>query len=114
VTGATDGSMPVGSGRFRDRSQDSFWVLGHLFRLSFRSDRSRGEAPIPTEMISLWMEAEKLLADYWPAVQALATKLLKRRTLDGRDAHHIIWQTIGYPDTDWGLEALNIQKECAR
>jgi hypothetical protein len=58
-----------------------------------------------------WMEAQKLLSDYWPAVQALATKLLKRRTLDGKDAHRIIWQTIGYPDVDWRFGALNIQRE---
>jgi len=31
MTGATDGSMPVGSGRFRDRSQDSIGVLGISF-----------------------------------------------------------------------------------
>jgi len=58
-----------------------------------------------------WMEAQKLLSDNWPAVQALATKLLKCRTLDGKDAHRIIWQTIGYPDADWRFGALNIQRE---
>ena len=58
-----------------------------------------------------WMEAQKVLSDYWPAVQALATKLLKRRTLDGSDVHRIIWQTIGYPDADWRFGALNMQRE---
>lgn len=57
-----------------------------------------------------WMNAQKILSDYWPAVQALATKLLKHRTLDGRAVHRIIWQTIGYPDADWRLQALNIKK----
>jgi hypothetical protein len=55
-----------------------------------------------------WMEAQKILSDYWSAVQALATKLLKHRTLDGRDIHCIIWQTIGYPDADWRSGALNL------
>lgn len=55
-----------------------------------------------------WMEAQQILLDYWSAVQALATKLLKQRTLDGRDAHLIIWRTIGYPDADWRFGALNI------
>jgi len=58
-----------------------------------------------------WMEAQQILSDYWPAVQALAMQLLKRRTLDGRDVHRIIWQTIGYPDADWRFGALNIQRE---
>ena len=47
-----------------------------------------------------WMEAQKILSDYWSAVQALATELLKHRTLDGRDAHLIIWRTPGSPDAD--------------
>jgi hypothetical protein len=54
-----------------------------------------------------WMEAQRIVSDYWPAVQALATKLLKRKTLDGRDVHRIIWQTIGYPDADWRFGALH-------
>jgi hypothetical protein len=57
-----------------------------------------------------WQEAQKLLADNWPAVQALATKLLKRGALDGKEVHSIIWQTIGYPDADWRLQALNIKR----
>jgi hypothetical protein len=61
-----------------------------------------------------WMEAQQLLSNYWPAVQAVATKLLKRRTLDGRDVHRIIWQTIGYPDADWRFGALNIQPGVAK
>ncbi len=56
-----------------------------------------------------WKEAQQILADYWLAVQALATKLLKHQTLDGRDAHLIIWRTVGYPDADWRLGALNLQ-----
>jgi hypothetical protein len=58
-----------------------------------------------------WLEAQQILSDYWPAVQALATKLLKRRTLDGSDVHRIIWHTIGYPDADWRFGALNMQRE---
>lgn len=58
-----------------------------------------------------WLEAQKILSDYWPAVQALVTELLKRKTLDGRDVHRIIWQTIGYPDADWRFEALYIQRK---
>jgi hypothetical protein len=42
-----------------------------------------------------WTEAQQLLSDYWPAVQTLATKLLKRRTLSGSDVHRIIWQPSG-------------------
>ena len=56
-----------------------------------------------------WKEAQQILSDYWPAVQALATKLLKHQTLDGRDVHLMIWQTIGYPDADWRFAALNLQ-----
>lgn len=55
-----------------------------------------------------WMEAQKILSDYWLAVQALVTRLLKRGTLVGRDIHGIIWQTIGYPDADWRFGALNL------
>src|SRR5260370_6997847 len=57
-----------------------------------------------------WQEAQKLLSDNWPAVQALATKLLKREALDGKEVHSIIWQTIGHPDADWRLQALNIKR----
>jgi len=55
-----------------------------------------------------WMEAQKILSSSWSAVQGLATKLLKHRTLDGKDVHRIIWQTIGYPDADWRFGALNL------
>ncbi len=55
-----------------------------------------------------WKEAQQILSDYWPAVQALAKKLLKQRTFDGRDAHLVIWRTIGYPDADWRFGALNL------
>jgi hypothetical protein len=55
-----------------------------------------------------WKEAQQILSNYWPAVQVLATKLLKQRTLDGRDAHLVIWRTIGYPDADWRFGALNL------
>jgi hypothetical protein len=58
-----------------------------------------------------WTEAQQILTDNWPAFQALATKLLKHRTLDGKDAHRIIWQTIGYHDADWRFGALNLQRE---
>jgi hypothetical protein len=57
-----------------------------------------------------WMSAQKILSEYWPAVQALAQKLLKYETLDGRAVHRVIWQTIGYPDSDWRLQALNIKR----
>jgi len=56
-----------------------------------------------------WMQAQKILSDYWSVVQALATKLLKHRTLDGRVAHLIIWRTTGYPDDDWRFGTLNIR-----
>ncbi len=58
-----------------------------------------------------WKHAQKILSEYWPAVDALATTLLKRESLSGRAAHRLIWRTIGYPDADWRLEALNIQRE---
>jgi hypothetical protein len=58
-----------------------------------------------------WMQVQKILSEYWPVVDALATALLKRESLSGSAAHRLIWQTIGYPDTDWRLEALNIQRE---
>lgn len=61
-----------------------------------------------------WMEAQKILSDYWPAVQALATQLLKCRTLDGSEVHRIIWQTIGYPETDWRFGALHIPHGMAK
>jgi hypothetical protein len=56
-----------------------------------------------------WMEVQNILSDYWSAVQALATKLLKHRKIDGRDAHLIIWRTTGYPDVDWRCGALNMR-----
>ena len=56
-----------------------------------------------------WKEAQQILSDCWPAVQALATRLLRHRTLDGRDAHLVIWRTVGYPDADWRFAALNLR-----
>ena len=55
-----------------------------------------------------WKEAQQILSDYWSAVQALTAGLLKQRTLDGRDAHSIIWRTTGYPEADWRFGALNL------
>ena len=60
-----------------------------------------------------WTCAQKLLSEYWPAVDALATALLERERLGGRDAHRLIWQTIGYPETDWRFLALNIKRRRA-
>ena len=60
-----------------------------------------------------WTCAQKLLSEYWPAVDALATALLERERLDGRAAHRLIWQTIGYPETDWRFQALNIKQKRA-
>jgi hypothetical protein len=42
MTGATDGSMPVGSGRFRDRAQDFSQVLGMSFSSSFSLSEAGG------------------------------------------------------------------------
>ncbi len=47
-----DNRTPVGSGRFRDRSQDPIRVLGTSFSLPFLSAMSLTSAPLPTEMIS--------------------------------------------------------------
>ena len=58
-----------------------------------------------------WLQAQRILSDSWLAVQALATKLLKRRTLDGKEVHRHIWQTTGYPDADWRFGALNLKRE---
>jgi len=60
-----------------------------------------------------WTCAQKLLSEYWPAVDALATALLERERLGGRAAHRLIWQTIGYPETDWRFLALNIKRRRA-
>lgn len=57
-----------------------------------------------------WHQAQKILSVYQPAVQTLALKIVKHRMLDGSEVHRIIWQTVGYPDTDWRLQALNIKK----
>jgi hypothetical protein len=54
-----------------------------------------------------WHQAQKILSEYRSAVQALVLKLLKHRTLDGSEVHRIIWQTVGYPDADWRLQAMN-------
>src|SRR6266567_3272998 len=70
---------------------------------------SADEQERSTRREACWKEAQQILSDYWPAVQALARKLLKHQTLDGRDAHLIIWQTIGYPDADWRFGALKLQ-----
>lgn len=65
------------------------------------------------EMIknACWHEAQKILSEYWSAVQALVTKLAKRWTLEGSEVHRTIWQTIGYPDSDWRLQVLNIKRK---
>jgi hypothetical protein len=56
-----------------------------------------------------WMHAQKIVTEYWPAVDALATALLKHESLCRDAAHRLIWETMGYPDLDWRFEALNIQ-----
>ena len=53
-----------------------------------------------------WHQAQKLLSEYRFAVQALATKLLKCRTLDGKEAHQIIWKITEYPEQDWRFQVL--------
>jgi ATP-dependent Zn protease len=58
-----------------------------------------------------WMQAQRILSDSWAAVQALAMRLLKRRTLDGKEVHRLIWQTLGSPDADWRFGALQMQQE---
>ena len=40
VPGATDGSMPVGSGRFRDHAQDPRGILGMSFSSSLASNEA--------------------------------------------------------------------------
>ena len=75
---------------------------------------SSGEQERSAIQDACWMEAQKILSDYWSAVQALATKFLKHRTLAGRDAHLIIWRTTGYPDADWRFGALNIPRVAQR
>jgi hypothetical protein len=57
-----------------------------------------------------WMRAQQILSEYWPAVDALATALLKRERLGGRATHRLIWQTIGYPEADWRFQALNLRQ----
>ena len=57
-----------------------------------------------------WMRAQQILSEYWPAVDALVTALLKRERLAGRAAHRLIWQTIGYPEADWRFQALNLRQ----
>jgi hypothetical protein len=59
------------------------------------------------------MRAQQILSKYWPAVDALSTALLKRERLDGRAAHRLIWQTIGYSEADWRFQALNLQQRRA-
>jgi len=41
-----DNRTPVGSGRFRDRSQDSYWVLGTSFSYSFSLRSERKKRPV--------------------------------------------------------------------
>jgi hypothetical protein len=60
-----------------------------------------------------WMHAQKILSEYWPAVDALSTALLKGESLSGSAAHSLIWQTVGYPDSDWRFQALNIKQRRA-
>jgi hypothetical protein len=56
-----------------------------------------------------WKQAQEILSEYWPAVDAVSKALFKRETLSGRAAHRLIWQTIGYPDADWRLQAWDIK-----
>jgi hypothetical protein len=37
-----------------------------------------------------WVHAQQILTEYWPAVDALATALLKHEALRGRAAHGLI------------------------
>lgn len=60
-----------------------------------------------------WTRAQKILSENWPAVDALATVRLKRESLSGRAAHRLIWQTVGYPETDWRFQVLNIKHRSA-
>ena len=60
-----------------------------------------------------WMRAQQILSEHWPAVDALATALLKREWLGGSAAHRLIWQTIGYPEADWRFQVLNLRQRRA-
>jgi hypothetical protein len=60
-----------------------------------------------------WTRAQKILSENWPAVDALATVLLKRESLSGRAAHRLIWQTVGYSETDWRFQVLHIKHRSA-
>jgi hypothetical protein len=57
-----------------------------------------------------WERAQQILSEYWPAVDALATTLLK---LGGRAAHRLIWQIMGYPEAVWRFQALNLRQRRA-
>jgi hypothetical protein len=60
-----------------------------------------------------WMRDQRILSEYWLAVDALATALLKRERPGGRAAHRLIWQTISYPEADWRFQALNLRQRRA-
>ena len=75
--------------------------LEHIQRLLTQIETN--EQQRETIMDACWMRAQQILSEYWPAVDALATALLKRERLSGRAAHRLIWQTIGYPEADWLL-----------
>ena len=80
--------------------------LEHIHRLLTQIDTNEQQRETITD--ACWMRAQQILSEYWPAVDALVTALLKGERLSGRAAHRLIWQTMGNPEADWRLQALNL------
>lgn len=85
--------------------------LEHIHRLLTQIETNEQQRKTLTD--ACWMRAQQVLSEYWSAVDALATALLKRERLGGRAAHRLIWQTIGYPDADWRFQVLNLRQRRA-
>jgi hypothetical protein len=57
-----------------------------------------------------WHQAQNILSAYEEAVQAVAHQLLKRRTLDGKEIHLLLWGMTGYPESDWRFQVFGITR----
>lgn len=56
-----------------------------------------------------WAQAQEILSDYSLAVNKIAAALIEEGSLTGHEVHNLIWQTVGYPESDWRFVALGIK-----
>ena len=58
-----------------------------------------------------WKKAQKIVSDYWYAVDALTALLLYQGRMTGGEAHSFLRDVIGETGDDWRLRAWSIEEK---